>query len=95
MQSTESVSKTDPVELSKPYWVNEEMKVRPNNLPGYTASVESEKPEQGTSFRNSLSEILKLGEDKKKEEEKEKSSRGKSPVLLPVFFPNIKNRLSL
>lgn len=90
VQSTESVSKTDPVELSKPYWVNEEMKVRPNNLPGYTASVESEKPEQGTSFRNSLSEILKLGEDKKKEEEKRKVQQGQKPGSFTGFLSEYK-----
>ncbi|AXR69516.1 SRP-less Sec system protein [Leptospira mayottensis] len=94
-----SVSKTDLGELPKPYWVNEEMKVRPNNLPGYTASVESEKPEQGASFRSSLSEILKLGEDKKKEEEKKKVQGGqkagsftgflseyKKPIIIVVFI---------
>ncbi|WP_061205926.1 SRP-less Sec system protein [Leptospira santarosai] len=90
VQSTESASKTDPVELSKPYWVNEEMKVRPNNLPGYTASVESEKPEQGTSFRNSLSEILKLGEDKKKEEEKRKVQQGQKPGSFTGFLSEYK-----
>ncbi|EMM71282.1 hypothetical protein LEP1GSC038_3111 [Leptospira weilii str. 2006001855] len=80
-------------ELPKPYWVNEEMKVRPNNLPGY--SVESETSEQGASFRNSLSEILKLGEDKKRKRKKRKFRGDKSPVPLLVFFPNIKNQLSL
>ncbi|WP_061222314.1 SRP-less Sec system protein [Leptospira weilii] len=92
-----NASKTDLKELPKPYWVNEEMKVRPNNLPGY--SVQSETSEQGASFRNSLSEILKLGEDKKKEEEKKKVQGGqksgsftgflseyKKPIIIVVFI---------
>ncbi|EQA63887.1 SRP-less Sec system protein [Leptospira alexanderi] len=98
-QSLESASKTGLGELPKPYWVNEEMKVRPNNLPGYTSSVESETSEQGASFRSSLSEILKLGEDKKKEEEKKKVQGGqksgsftgflseyKKPIIIVVFI---------
>ncbi|AXX16532.1 SRP-less Sec system protein [Leptospira borgpetersenii] len=99
-QPLASVAKTDHLrELPKPYWVNEEMKVRPNNLPGYAAPIESEKSEQGASFRSSLSEILKLGEDKKKEEEKRKVQGGqksgsftgflseyKKPIIIVVFI---------
>ncbi|EKP13540.1 MULTISPECIES: SRP-less Sec system protein [Leptospira] len=99
-QPLASVAKTDHLrELPKPYWVNEEMKVRPNNLPGYAAAIESEKSEQGASFRSSLSEILKLGEDKKKEEEKRKVQGGqksgsftgflseyKKPIIIVVFI---------
>ncbi|EMY77198.1 hypothetical protein LEP1GSC060_1968 [Leptospira weilii serovar Ranarum str. ICFT] len=84
-------SKTDPGDLSKPYWVNEEVKVRPNHLPGYTASVDDpEKQEPVSSFKNSLSEILKLGEDKKKEEEKKKVQEGQKPGSFTGFISEYK-----
>ncbi|EMO11861.1 hypothetical protein LEP1GSC137_3762 [Leptospira borgpetersenii str. Noumea 25] len=86
-QPLTSVAKTDHLrELPKPYWVNEEMKVRPNNLPGYAAPIESEKSEQGASFRSSLSEILKLGEDKKRKRKKESSRRAKVRFLYRFSF---------
>ncbi|EMG01232.1 hypothetical protein LEP1GSC123_0729 [Leptospira borgpetersenii str. 200701203] len=62
------------------------MKVRPNNLPGYAAAIESEKSEQGASFRSSLSEILKLGEDKKRKRKKESSRRAKVRFLYRFSF---------
>ncbi|EMJ92823.1 SRP-less Sec system protein [Leptospira alstonii] len=89
-QQVASSSKTDPGDLSKPYWVNEEVKVRPNNLPGFTASAEPEKQEQSSSFKNSLSEILKLGEDKKKEEEKKKVQEGQKPGSFTGFISEYK-----
>ncbi|PJZ53510.1 SRP-less Sec system protein [Leptospira adleri] len=92
-------SKVDLGDLPKPYWVNEEVKVKPSGLPGYTAPSEPEKSEQGPSFQNRLSDILKLGEDKKKEEEKKKVQEGqksgsftgfisdyKKPIIIVVFI---------
>ncbi|MDV6234735.1 SRP-less Sec system protein [Leptospira ellisii] len=95
-----SASRVDAGDLPKPYWVNEEVKVRPNNLPGYTASADTVQTEpQGPSFQNRLSDILKLGEDKKKEEEKKKVQEGqksgsftgflseyKKPIIIVVFI---------
>ncbi|EKR10508.1 SRP-less Sec system protein [Leptospira kirschneri] len=91
-----SASKIDLKDLPKPYWVNEEVKIHPNNLPGYTVS---QKSEQGSSFGSELSEILKLGEDKKKEENKKKVqevqksgsftgflSEYKKPIIIIVFI---------
>ncbi|TGL75174.1 SRP-less Sec system protein [Leptospira yasudae] len=98
-QQVASASNVDTSSLPKPYWVNEEMKIRPNNLPGYTASAEPSKNEQGPSFQNRLADILKLGEDKKKEEEKKKVQEGqksgsftgfiseyKKPIIIVVFI---------
>ncbi|AAS71104.1 SRP-less Sec system protein [Leptospira interrogans] len=91
-----SASKMDLRDLPKPYWVNEEVQIHPNNLPGYTVS---QKSEQGSSFGSGLSEILKLGEDKKKEENKKKVqevqksgsftgfiSEYKKPIIIIVFI---------
>ncbi|MCG6167463.1 SRP-less Sec system protein [Leptospira sp. FAT2] len=98
-QQVASASNVDTGNLPKPYWVNEEMKIRPNNLPGYTASAEPSQNEQGPSFQNRLADILKLGEDKKKEEEKKKVQEGqksgsftgfiseyKKPIIIVVFI---------
>ncbi len=98
-QQLASVSKVDTGDLPKPYWVNEEVKVKPSGLPGYTAPAEPEKSEQGPSFQSRLSDILKLGEDKKKEEEKKKVQEGqksgsftgfisdyKKPIIIVVFI---------
>ncbi|TGK31049.1 hypothetical protein EHQ12_03110 [Leptospira gomenensis] len=95
-----SASRVDAGDLPKPYWVNEEVKVRPDNLPGYTASAEAaQTTPQGPSFQSRLSDILKLGEDKKKEEEKKKVQEGqksgsftgflseyKKPIIIVVFI---------
>ncbi|XDD51421.1 SRP-less Sec system protein [Leptospira sp. WS92.C1] len=85
-QQLASVSKMNLSNLPKPYWINEEVKVRPNNLPGYTASAEPSKVEQGPSFQNRLSDILKLGEDKKKEEEKKKVQEGQKSGSFTGFI---------
>lgn len=87
-----SASKMDLRDLPKPYWVNEEVQIHPNNLPGYTVS---QKLEQGPSFGSGLSEILKLGEDKKKERTKRKFRKYKNQVPLLDFFLSIKSLLSL
>lgn len=86
-----SASKIDLKDLPKPYWVNEEVKIHPNNLPGYTVS---QKSEQGSSFGSELSEILKLGEDKKRKRTKRKFRKYKNQVLLLDFFLSIKSLLS-
>ncbi|MBM9576019.1 SRP-less Sec system protein [Leptospira sp. 201903070] len=98
-QQLASASKVDASDLQKPYWVNEEVKVKPTGLPGYTTPAETEKTEQGPSFQSRLSDILKLGEDKKKEEEKKKVQEGqksgsftgfisdyKKPIIIVVFI---------
>ncbi|EMO25164.1 hypothetical protein LEP1GSC170_5992 [Leptospira interrogans serovar Bataviae str. HAI135] len=86
-----NASKIDSKDLPKPYWVNEEVQIHPNNLPGYTVS---QKSEQGSSFGSGLSEILKLGEDKKKKRTKRKFRKYKNQVLLPDLFLSIKSRSS-
>lgn len=87
-----SASKMDLRDLPKPYWVNEEVQIHPNNLPGYTVS---QKLEQGPSFGSGLSEILKLGEDKKRKRTKRKFRKYKNQVPLLDFFLSIKSLLSL
>ncbi|EMO88052.1 SRP-less Sec system protein [Leptospira noguchii] len=92
-----NASKIDSKDLPKPYWVNEEVQIHPNNLPGYTVSQKLE--QSGSSFGSGLSEILKLGEDKKKEENKKKIqevqksgsftgfiSEYKKPIIIVVFI---------
>ncbi|AOP33550.1 hypothetical protein A0128_06635 [Leptospira tipperaryensis] len=98
-QQLASASKVDTSDLQKPYWVNEEVKIKPNGLPGITVVAEPEKVEPGPSFQSRLSDILKLGEDKKKEEEKKKVQEGqksgsftgfisdyKKPIIIVVFI---------
>lgn len=84
-----NASKIDSKDLPKPYWVNEEVQIHPNNLPGYTVSQKSE--QSGSSFGSGLSEILKLGEDKKKKRTKRKFRKYKNQVLLPGLFLSIKS----
>ncbi|EMM83853.1 hypothetical protein LEP1GSC037_0830 [Leptospira interrogans str. 2006001854] len=88
-----SASKMDLRDLPKPYWVNEEVQIHPNNLPGYTVSQKSE--QGGSSFGSGLSEILKLGEDKKRKRTKRKFRKYKNQVPLLDLFLSIKSLLSL
>ncbi len=87
-----SASKMDLRDLPKPYWVNEEVQIHPNNLPAYTVS---QKSEQGSSFGSGLSEILKLGEDFFWKRTKRKFRKYKNQAPLLDLLLSIKSLLSL
>ncbi len=75
-------------EIQKPFWLNEETQLSPKQLPGYDASASL--PKEDSSIREKLGEILKLGQDKKKEEEKRKAAEHKDQGVILGFFSEYK-----
>ncbi|TGK10105.1 Sec region non-globular protein [Leptospira fletcheri] len=73
----------------KPYWVNEETALNPKNLPGYS-DPSSNASKSENSFQEKLGNILQMGQDKKKEEEKRKAAEHKDQNAIVSFFSEYK-----